>query len=201
MATHIVINPDLVTTTTIERAFLDFGGEPASDNVTYTVYVAGAQPRTAVIPMNAKNFAESPDLFGLSGKNTALIVAATTDPGTPSVAVLRQHHGVSCVALTVPSSNRMTGTAFNLPVSDLLAGGTLFVGNPSLANATATVQYGGSTSPVTDNVVIPSLSVVKVKITQAEANLLFTVTNDVPVVVQAAIGTRFQVVLPIGPAV
>jgi hypothetical protein len=201
MATHIVINPDLLTTTTMEKAFLDVAGEPASDNVTYTVYVPGAQPKTAVVPMNAKNFASSPDLFGLSAKKTALIVAATTDPGTPSVAVLRQHLGATCVALTVPSSNRAAGTAFNLPVSDVLAGGVLFVGNPGLSAATATVQYGSSTSPVTDNVTIPSLSVVKVKITQAEANLLFTVTNGVDVVVQAAIGTRFQVVLPIGPAV
>ena len=201
MATHIVINPDLLPSTTMERAFLDIAGEPASDNVTYTVYVAGAQPKTAVVPMNAKNFATSPDLFGLSAKKTALIVAATTDPGTPSVAVLRQLQGLTCIALTVPSSNHMVGTAFNMPVSDLVGGGTLYVGNPSLANATATVQYGGSASPVTDNVTIPSLSVTKVKITQAEANLLFTVTNGVPLVVQAAIGSRFFVVLPIGPAV
>jgi hypothetical protein len=200
MAIHIVINPDLLTFTTLEKAFLDISGEPPSD-VTYNVYAAGAQPRTVTVPMNAKEFATSPDLFGLAAKKTALIVATTADQSAPSVASLRQQLGAVRFGLTVPSSNRTLGTAFNFPVSDLSGGATLFVGNPGLATATATVQYGGSTSPVTDNVTIPSLSVVKVKITQAETNLLLTVNNDVPVVAQIAIGTRFEMVLPIGPAV
>jgi len=200
MATHIVINPDLLTFTTMEKAFLYVSGEPASD-ITYNVHVAGAPPKTVKVPMNARNFATSPDLFELAGKKPALILASTADPASPSVAVLRQQLGNLRFALTVPSSNRMLGTAFNFPVSDLGGGATLFVGNPGLVNSTAVVQYGNSTSPVTDHVTIPSLSVVKVKITQAEANLMFSVNNNVPVVIQAAIGTRFQLVLPIGPAV
>jgi hypothetical protein len=200
MATHIIINPDLLTFTTMEKAFLDVSGEPASD-VTYNVYAPGAQPKTVKVPMNAKNFATSPDVFALAAKKMSLVVATTADLTTPSVAVLRQQLGQLRFGLTVPSSNLMAGTAFNFPVSELAGNATLFVGNPGLANATAVVQYGTTNSPVTDHVTIPSLSVVKVKITQAEANLLLTVNNQVPVVVQVAIGTRFETVLPIGSAV
>lgn len=203
MATHIVINPDLITYSNLEKAFLDVAGEPASADVTYTVYTAGAAPRTAKVPMNAaKTFATSPDLFGLSAKKTALVVATTTNPNTPSAAVLHQtFKGNQRAAIVVPSSNRMLGTSFNVPVSDLDGGGTLFIGNASGADANATIQYGSVTTPVAANVRVPSLGVATAKVAQAETNLIINVTNNVPVVVELAIGARLLVVFPIGPAI
>jgi hypothetical protein len=201
MATHVVINPDLLTFTTLEQAFLDVSGEPAANNVTYSVYPIGAQSKTVSVAMDGKNFVASPDLFGMSGKKTALIVAVTSDPTTPSVAVLRQQLGAVRVAITIPSANRMLGTTFNLPVSDLFGGATLFLGNPGGTAATVVTQYGSSQAPPDAQITVPALGVATVKITQAAANLLVTSTNGVPVVAQAAIGTRFQALFPIGPAV
>src|SRR4029079_3585272 len=89
MAIHVLVNPDVITGT-FETAFLDVSGEPASANVTFTVYPIGLPAQTAVVPMNSANFAKSPDLFGMSSKKTALVMARTTDPSTPSTAVLRQ---------------------------------------------------------------------------------------------------------------
>ena len=128
-------------------------------------------------------------------------LTVTTDPGTPSVAVLRQQlHNVQ-VGITIPSSNKMLGTSFNLPVSDLSLGGTLFIGNPSATSVDAIVQYGSSIAPPNDHVNIPPFGVTSVKLVHGETNVMITVTNGVPVIVQAAIGARFQIVLPIGPAV
>ena len=56
MATHILVNPDVITSTTFEKAFLDVSGEPISADVTFTVYAAGAAgAQVATIPMNAQN--------------------------------------------------------------------------------------------------------------------------------------------------
>jgi hypothetical protein len=201
MATHVVINPDLLTFTTLEQAFLDIAGEPAATEVTYTVYPIGAPSKTVKVAMDGKNFVASPDLFGLSAKKAALVVAVTSDPSTPSVAVLRQQLGAVRVAITIPSSNLTMGTSFNLPISDLFGGGTLFIGNPGATAATVVTQYGSSQAAPDAHVTVPPLSLVTVKITQGAANLLLTSTNGVPVVAQAAIGTRFQALFPIGPAV
>jgi hypothetical protein len=202
MATHIVINPDLITFSGLEKAFLDVAGDPASASVTYTVYAAQAAPHVAAVPMNpTKHFATSPDLFGLSSKKTALIVAVTTNPATPSAAVLHQtFKGNARAAISVPSSNRTLGTSFNIPVSDLDGGGTLFIGNPGGVEANAAIQYGSATAAATQ-VRVPSLGVATFKVAQAATNLLVSITNDVPVVVQLAIGSRLLVVFPIGPAV
>jgi hypothetical protein len=198
MARHIVINPDVAVFTTLDKAFLDVAGETAS-NVTYTVYPAVGGPQTATVPMNAKNFATSPDLFGLSAKKTALIVATTTDPVDPSVAVLRQVAGQFREAVTIPSSNRMLGTAFNVPIGE--GGGNVFIGNPNQTEAAVVLRYGNSSSAVAGEARVPALGVVKLKLTQTEANLLVAVTNGQQVVVQAVLCNRFLVVLPIGPAV
>ena len=68
------------------------------------------------------------------------------------------------------------------------------------AAAQAQVLTGSLVGDVTDasGAAVPGATV---KITQAAANLLVTSTNGVPVVAQAAIGTRFQALFPIGPAV
>jgi hypothetical protein len=201
MGTHIVINPDVLSFTTFEKSFLEVAGEPTSANVNYTVFAPGT-PRTVSVPMNARNFAISPDLFGLSGKKTALVVAVTTDPSTPSAAVLRQELGGSGKgAISVPTSNRMLGISFNLPVGTLSGGADLFLGNPSGTPANAVIQYGSSTSPPAGNVTVNPVGVAKFKITQAETNVIVTITNGVQVVVQADIHDRFFVVYPIGPAV
>src|SRR5262245_6052077 len=114
MATHILINPDVITSTTFEKAFLDVSGEALTAEVTFHVYgVAAPSAKVVTVPMNAHNFAASPDLFELSAHKTALIIAQTTDPSTPSTAVLRQQLGPIKEALTIPSSNIMQGRSFN----------------------------------------------------------------------------------------
>ena len=197
MATHIVVNPDLDTYNTLEKSFLDVAGEPGS-TVTYTVFAAGAAPKTATVPMNTRNFATSPDLFGLANKKTALIVAVTADPG-PSSSVLHQcdtKGGRS--AATVPSSVHMLGTSFNIPISDTTGGATLFLGNANGADASAVVQLGGSTATTSAPIRVPGFGVGTFKITQGESNLVVTVTNGVPVAAFVGIGTRFLVVHPVG---
>src|SRR5262245_61008856 len=137
MATHILVNPDVITSTTFERAFLDVSGEPLNADVQFTVYgVDAPSARTATVPMNPQNFATSPELFDMSAKKTALIIARTTDPTTPSTAVLRQQLGPLKEAITIPSSNIMQGRGFNLPLGDLSGGGNLYVGNPNPSDAT-----------------------------------------------------------------
>jgi hypothetical protein len=204
MATHILVNPDVITSTTFEKAFLDVSGEPRNADVSFTVYGIGApSAQTATVPMNPQNFATSPELFDMSAKKTALIIARTTDPTTPSTAVLRQQLGPLKEAITIPSSNVMQGRGFNLPLGDLSGGGNLYVGNPNPSDATIVLQYGDSTQPTQSPVTIPATSAVKIPIapTPIQTNLIVTVTSDFPVVVQAVIGTRFMVVYPIGPAV
>jgi hypothetical protein len=202
MATHIVVNPDLITYTTLEKSFLDVSGEPAPASVKYTVFTAGATPQTATVTPNARNFATSPDLFALAKKKTALVVAVTSNATSPSAAVLHQHLGGNARAsLSVPSSNHTLGKAFNIPISDLAGGGTIFIGNPNTAAANIAVQNGASNTPAVTELTVGALSVGTTHITQAESNLIVTSTNNVPVIVQIAIGPRFLRVFPIGPAV
>ena len=69
MATHILVNPDVITSTTFEKAFLDVSGEPLNADVKFTVYGIGApSAKIATVPMNAQNFATSPELFDMSGR-------------------------------------------------------------------------------------------------------------------------------------
>jgi len=199
MAIHVVVNPDVITGSTFEKAYLDVSGEPASANVTYTVYPIGLPAQTAVVPMNAANFATSPDLFVMSSNRTALIMARTTDPSTPSNAVLRQNLGATKEALAVPSSNVNMGRAFNVPVGDLSGGGSLFVGNPNLVPAIVQLRYGNSGAPPLAGGTVPATSALKIPIapTPVHTNLIINITTDEPVVCQAVIGMRFMIVYPI----
>lgn len=204
MATHILVNPDVITSTTFEKAFLDVSGEPLNADVKFTVYGIGApSAKIATVPMNAQNFATSPELFDMSAKKTALIVAQTTDPSTPSTAVLRQQLGPIKEALTIPSSNIMQGRSFNLPLGDLSGGANLYIGNPNPSDAIVDLQYGNSTAPVVSPLTVGPTSAAKIPLPPApiNTNLIVNVRSDFPVVVQAVIGTRFLVVYPIGPAV
>jgi hypothetical protein len=204
MATHILVNPDVITSTTFEKAFLDVSGEPASAGVKFTVYGLGAPAATtSTVPMNPQNYATSPELFDMSAKKTALIIATTTDPTTPSTAVLRQQLGPIKEALTIPSSNIMQGRTFNLPLGDLSGGANLYVGNPNPSDAIIELQYGDSTQPRHPPITVPATSALKIPVAAMpiKTNLIVNVTTDFPVVVQAVIGTRFLVVYPIGPAV
>jgi hypothetical protein len=197
MATHIVVNPDLDTYNTLEKAFLDVGAEPASP-VTYTVFVPGAAPKGTTVPMNARNFATSPDLFGLANKKTALIVATTADPA-PSAAVLHQKDKAgNRSAASVPPATKMQGTSFNIPISDTTGGATLFLGNANGTDASAVVQVGGSTAPASAPIRVPGFGVATFKIAQGESNLVVTSTNRVPVVAFVGIGTRLLAVHPTG---
>ena len=204
MATHILVNPDVITTSTFEKAFLDVSGEPLSANVKFTVYAIGStSATTATVTMNAHNFASSPELFDMSSKKTALVIAQTSDPSTPSTAVLRQQLGPIKEALTIPSSNVMLGRSFNLAIGDLSGGGNLYIGNPNPSDAIIDLQYGNSTAPVISPVTVGPTSAYKLPLapTPINTNLLVNVRSEFPVVVQAVIGTRFLVVYPIGPAV
>ena len=204
MATHILVNPDVITSTTFEKAFLDVSGEPLNADVKFTVYGIGApSAKIATVPMNAQNFATSPELFDMSAKKTALIVAQTTDPSTPSTAVLRQQLGPIKEALTIPSSNIMQGRSFNLPLGDLSGGANLYIGNPNPSDAIVDLQYGNSTAPVVSPLTVGPTSAAKIPLPPMpiNTNLIVNVRSDFPVVVQAVIGTRFLVVYPIGPAV
>jgi hypothetical protein len=204
MATHILVNPDVITSTTFEKAFVDVAGEPLNADVKFTVYGVGAPAaKVATVAMNAQNFATSPELFDMSAKKTALIIAQTTDPSTPSTAVLRQQLGPIKEALTIPSSNVMQGRSFNLPLGDLSGGANLYIGNPNPSDAIIDLQYGNSTAPVVSPLTIGPTSAAKVPLPPApiNTNLIVNVRSDFPVVVQAVIGTRFLVVYPIGPAV
>jgi len=204
MATHILVNPDVITSTTFEKAFLDVSGEPLNADVKFTVYGIGApSAKIATVPMNAQNFATSPELFDMSAKKTALIIAQTTDPSTPSTAVLRQQLGPIKEALTIPSSNIMQGRSFNLPLGDLSGGANLYIGNPNPSDAIVDLQYGNSTAPVVSPLTVGPTSAAKIPLPPMpiNTNLIVNVRSDFPVVVQAVIGTRFLVVYPIGPAV
>src|SRR3954468_16212246 len=65
-ATHVFIVPEGVFG---DRAFADVAGEPLNADVRFTVYPSGVPAATAVsVPMNAQNFATSPDLLSLSGR-------------------------------------------------------------------------------------------------------------------------------------
>jgi hypothetical protein len=204
MATHILVNPDVITSTTFEKAFLDVSGEPLNADVKFTVFGIGApSAKIATVPMNAQNFASSPELFDMSAKKTALIIAQTTDPTTPSTAVLRQQLGPIKEALTIPSSNIMQGRSFNLPLGDLSGGANLYIGNPNPSDAIVDLQYGNSTAPVVSPLTVGPTSAAKIPLPPMpiNTNLIVNVRSDFPVVVQAVIGTRFLVVYPIGPAV
>jgi hypothetical protein len=115
--------------------------------------------------------------------------------------VLRQQLGASRLAVTVPSSTRTLGQSFNLPLDDLQGGAAVYIGNPNGAAAAAVVQFGGSTSPVDSSVSVPGFGVAKVPIaaSHAQSNMLVTVTNGVPVVVEAVIGSRLLMLFPVGP--
>jgi hypothetical protein len=199
-ATHILINPDIFAGST-DRAFVDVSGEPLNANVKYSVFSpAFNSGQQVTVPMNQFNFAASPDLFPLSAGRSSLIFAQTTDTSTPSVAVLRQQNGTTKISVTIPSSNRMTGMSFNLPLGDLSSGpNNIYIADPNPSNATIIIQYGASTSPVDTTVTLQPYSIVKIPIaaTHAQTNMLITVIDGFPVVAEAVFGTRIQVVLPI----
>jgi hypothetical protein len=200
MAIHYCINPDVITSTTFEKAWLDVSGEPASASVSFTIYPIGSPappPVTVTAPFNATNYATSPELFDKSAKKTALIAAETSTPGNPSVAVLRQQLGPLKEALTIPPASVMMGTAFNLPLSE--GNGALFIGNPNETAAVAELYFGSQANPPAQTLTIEPTNVTKVILppTQTQTNLILRVTKGPPVVVQAVLGTRFLVVYPI----
>jgi hypothetical protein len=201
MAIHYCINPDAFASTTAEKAWLDVSGEPASANVSFTIYTMGTPAPPAVTvtaAVNAANFATSPELFEKSGKKTALIAAETSTRSSPSVAVLRQQLGPLKEALTIPPSTVMMGTAFNLPLAE--AGGTLYVGNPNAETAVAELHFGSQANPAAQTVEVPPTNVARIPLppTQSQTNVILTITNGPPVIVQAVLGgTRFLVVYPI----
>jgi hypothetical protein len=195
-ATHIFILPEAAFG---DRAFADVAGEPLNANVNYTVYPQGADAFVVTAPMNAQNFATSPDLVSLAGRRVSLVFAWTTDPSVPSVAVLRQRSGTARDAVTIPSSNVMEGRSFNIPLGDLTGGAAIYIGNPNAADAIADLQYGNSTQPPGPQITVPSTSALKVPLpsTPTQTNLLINVRSDFPVVVQAVINHRSLVVMPI----
>jgi len=196
MATHLVINPDILTNINVEKAFFDISCDPLSPQVTYTVFVQGGPPQTVQGQMNVKNFATSPDLFGIGQHKTTLVQAVTASPTQPSAAVLRQVIGAVRSALTVPPSDQVLGQHFCMPIFDTFGGGHLFLGNPSGSDAQVTLQWGSSSSPVAATVTVPAFGVQKTKLEQAQANLIVKVTNGMPVIAQVAIGPCFQIMLP-----
>jgi hypothetical protein len=201
-AWHIFINPDIFAGST-DRAFVDVSGEPLNADVQITV-LSPAGGNQVTVPMNQNNFATSPDLFPLSSGRSSLVFARTTDATTPSVAVLRQQQGTTKIAVTIPSSNRMLGRAFNLPLGDLSSGpNNLYIANPNGADTQAIIQFGASTSPVDSIVTIPANGIVKVPIsaTHAQTNMLITARDVFPLVAEAVFGTRLEVVLPIWNAI
>jgi hypothetical protein len=147
--------------------------------------------------MNAANFATSPELFDKSNKKTALIVAETSTRTNPSVAVLRQNIGPVREALAIPASTLMMGVAFNTPLAE--GGGTLYVGNPNTTPAVADVHFGSQANPPVQTVTVAGNNVAKVTLpaTPTHTNVIVRITNGVPVIVQAVLGTRFLVVYPI----
>ena len=201
-ATHIFINPDVFSGST-DHAFVDISGEPGSADLQITA-VSPAGVNQTTVPMNAANFATSPDLFGMSSGRSAIIIAQTRDTTAPSVAVLRQQSGTNKTAVTIPSSNRMLGRAFNLPLGDLSSGpNNIYVANPNPSDTRVAIQFGGSNSPVDTIVTIRNFSIAKIAIaaTHQQTNMLVSELNGVPVVAEAAFGSRIVVVLPIVSAV
>jgi hypothetical protein len=200
-ATHIFILPDGVNG---DRAFADVSGEPRNADVRFTVYPQGApSARQFTVPMNAQNFATSPDLLLFTFvRPAALVIARTTDPSTPSVAVLRQRSGTARDAVTIPSSNVMLGRSFNLPLGDLTGGAAVYIGNPNAADAIVDLQYGDSTQPPGPQIIVGATSAMKIQLpsTPTQTNLLINVRSDFAVVAEAVINGRTMVVMPIGPA-
>jgi hypothetical protein len=201
MAIHYCINPDVITSTTFEKAWLDVSGEPTSGSVSFTIYPIGSSAPPAVTvtaPFNAANYATSPELFDKSAKMTALIAAETSTRDNPSVAVLRQQLGPLKEALTIPRAEVMMGTAFNLPLS-AEGNGALYVGNPNGTAAVAELYFGSQANPPAQTITVDATSVAKVILppTQMQTNVILRVVNGPPVIVQAVLGTRFLVVYPI----
>jgi hypothetical protein len=200
MAIHYCINPDVITSTTFEKAWLDVSGEPSSGSVSFTIYPIGSPAPPAVTvtaPFNAANYATSPELFDKSAKQTALIAAETSTRDNPSVAVLRQQLGPLKEALTIPRAEIMLGTAFNLPLAE--GNGVVFIGNPNGTAAVVDLFFGSQANPPAQTITVDATNVAKVILppTQTHTNLILRVTNGPPVVVQAVLGTRFLVVYPI----
>jgi len=195
-ATHIFIVPESFST---DRTFADVAGEPLNADVTYTVFPQGLNGRVVSVPMNSQNFTPSPDLAALASHRAALVIARTTDPTTPSVAILRQRSGTARDAVTIPSSNVMQGRAFNIPLADLTGGAAIYIGNPNAADALVDFQYGDSTKPIMTPITVGPTSVMKVNIpsTPTQTNFIINVRSDFGVVVQAVINRRSIVVMPI----
>jgi len=200
MAIHYCINPDVIASTTFEKAWLDVSGEPASASVSFTVYQMGTPappPVTVSVPMNAANFATSPELFDKAHKKTALIVAETSTRTNPSVAVLRQNIGPVREALAIPASTVMMGSAFNVPLSE--GGGALYVGNPNAAVAVVDLFFGSQANPAAQTVNVDPTNVGKIVLPSSptQTNVIVRVRSGPPVIVQAVLGNRFLVVYPI----
>jgi len=201
-ASHIFILPEGVSG---DRAFADVSGEPRNANVRFVVYQQGAtSARIFTVPMNTQNFATSSAdlLFFANVRPVALVVAQTTDPSTPSVAVLRQRSGTARDAVTIPSSNVMLGRSFNMPLGDLTGGAAIYIGNPNPSDAIVDLQYGDSTQ-VGPQITVGPTSAMKIDLpsTPTQTNLLINIRSEFPVVVEAVINRRTMVVMPIGPAV
>jgi hypothetical protein len=200
-ATHIFILPESGFSDT---AFADVAGEPLNADVTYTIFPRLLNGQVVSVPMNSQNFATSPDLDRLASHRMALVIARTTDPSVPSVAMLRQRSGTGARdAVTIPSSNVMLGRSFNIPLGDLTGGAAIYIGNPTAADALIDFQYGNSTAPVMTPITVSPTSVSKVVLpsTPTQTNLLINVRSDFGVVVQAVINKRSIVVMPIGNAI
>ena len=148
MATHILVNPDVITSTTFEKAFLDVSGEPLNADVKFTVYGIGAP--SAKIATRADERAELRHVTGAVrhvGEEDRPDRRQTTDPSTPSTAVLRQQLGPIKEALTIPSSNIMQGRSFNLPLGDLSGGANLYIGNPTRRTRSSTCSMATAPRP------------------------------------------------------
>jgi hypothetical protein len=201
-ATHIFIVPESGFT---DSAFADVAGEPLNADVTYTIFPRLLNGQLVSVPMNTQNFATSPDIDRLASHRWALVIARTSDPSVPSVALLRQRNGTTGArdAVTIPSSNVNVGRSFNIPLGDLTGGAAIYIGNPNAADALIDFQYGNSTAPVMTPITVGPTSASKVTLpsTPTQTNLLINVRSDFGVVVQAVINKRSILVMPIGPAV
>lgn len=199
-ATHIFIVPE---SGFADSAFADVAGEPLNADVTYTIFPRLLNGQVVSVPMNSQNFATSPDLDRLAFHRWALVIARTTDPTVPSVALLRQRSGTARDAVTIPSSNVTLGRGFNIPLGDLTGGAAIYIGNPNAADAFIDFQYGNSTAPVMTPITVGPTSASKVILpsTPTQTNLIINVRSDFGVVVQAVINKRSIVVMPIGPAI
>ena len=188
MATHILVNPDVITSTTFEKAFLDVSGEPLNADVKFTVYGIGR-----AVGEDRDRADERAELRHVTGavRHVGEEDRADHRPDDRPVDAVHGHASPAAGAdqggADDPVVEHHAGAFVQLPLGDLSGGANLYIGNPNPSDAIVDLQYGNSTAPVVSPLTVGPTSAAKIPLppTPINTNLIVNVRSDFPVVVQA----------------